>query len=288
MGSKTAFITGSTSGIGKATAIALGKAGYNLILTGRNDNTGNKIAKKIQKNFNVQADFIKADISSLNEVKLLAEKIKNKYTGLDVLVNNAGARFDTLKKSKDDIELTFATNYLGHFLLTLSLLDLLKNTANARIINVSSSAHSGSNFNLNNIVNPKTYNRKKAYGDSKLAQIFFTYKLSKKVNQFNITVNAVHPGGVATNIARNNGIIAWSKHYVSYILKGALISPSKAAETIDYLATSNEVDKITGKYFNKKVMVKSSDISYDLELSDKLWAKSLELCELNEHNIFTK
>ena len=288
MQSKTALITGSTSGIGKATAIALGKAGYNLILTGRNEKRGNKIAKKIQRYSNVHADFIKADISSLNEVKLLADKIKNKYTSLDVLVNNAGARFDAFKKSKDEIELTFATNYLGHFLLTLSLLDLLKKTTNARIINVSSSAHSGSNFNLENIINPKNYNRKKAYGDSKLAQIFFTYKLSKKVNQFNITVNAVHPGGVATNIARNNGIIAWSKHYVSYILKGSLISPSKAAEAIYYLATSKEADNITGKYFNKNEMARTSDISYDPELSDKLWEKSLELCDLDENNIFIK
>ena len=282
MGSKTALITGSTSGIGKATAIALGKAGFNLILTGRNDNKGNKIAKKIKKKSNVEADFIKADISSLNEVKLLADQIKNKYESIDVLVNNAGARFDTLKKSKDEIELTFATNYLGHFLLTLSLLDLLKNTNNTRIINVSSSSHSGIKLDLDNIINTKNYNRKTAYGQSKLALILFTYKLAKLLEPFNIKVNAIDPGGVATNIARNNGLIAWLKHNVYYILKGTLISPSKAAEALFFLAVSKDIGYITGKYFQKMEIVKSSPESYDDDSMEKLWETSLKLCAINE------
>jgi NAD(P)-dependent dehydrogenase (short-subunit alcohol dehydrogenase family) len=282
MGSKTALITGSTSGIGRATAIALGNAGFNLILTGRNEIKGNKISKRIQNNYKVNADFITTDISSLNEVKLLADKIKNKYTSLDVLVNNAGARFDTFQKSKDEIELTFATNYLGHFLLTLSLLDLLKKTSKARIINVSSSSHFGIQLDLDNIINPENYNRKTAYGQSKLALVLFTYKLSKKVDQFNITVNAIDPGGVATNIARNNGLIAWLKHYIYYILKGTLISPSKAAEGLTFLSTSKTVENVSAKYFQKMEIVKSSEESYNDDLMEKLWGTSLKLCAINE------
>jgi len=285
MKKKIALITGSTSGIGKAAAFALGNKGFDLILTGRNEQKGNAVKNKINKLYNVRVDFIKADISSIHDVKTLADQVINRYDHLDVLINNAGALIYKYKKSKEEIELTFATNYLGHFLLTLSLLKLLKNTHKARIINVSSGAHSNVSINLNNITNPLSYNRRTAYGQSKLAQILFTYQLSKKLDSSNITVNAVHPGGVKTNLGKNNGFYTWLKYTIYHLYNRRHISSQEAAEAMVYISTSNEVENITGKYFYLKEIVKSSDESYNLKLAEALWEMSLQLCGLDKSPI---
>lgn len=280
MGRKTAIITGATSGIGKATAAALGKAGFNLILTGRNEQKGNLLTRNINKKYGVTAEFLKADISSISDVKSFCETVKEKYDNIDVLLNNAGARFQNYFKSKDGIELTFATNYVGHFILTLSLLDLLKKSHGAKIINVSSGAHWKASPDINNIANPSNYDRRKAYGQSKLALILFTHELSEKLNGTNITVNALDPGGVATNLGRNNGLVALAKHYMSYILRGTLVSPATAADAIVYLSTSDEIKNISGKYFFRKEMTKSSEVSYDNKSAEELWNLSLKICGL--------
>ena len=277
MGRKTALITGATSGIGKATAAALGKAGFNLVLTGRNEQKGNLLTRNINKKYGVTAEFLKADISSISEVKSFCTTVKDKYDNIDVLLNNAGARFQNYFKSKDGIELTFATNYVGHFILTLCLLDLLKKSHDARIINVSSGAHWKASPDINNITNPANYDRRKAYGQSKLALILFTHELSEKLNGTNITVNALDPGGVATNLGRNNGLVALAKHYLSYILRGTLVSPATAADAIVYLSTSDELKNISGKYFFRKKMTKSSEVSYDKKAEEDLWNLSLKI-----------
>ncbi len=280
MSVKTVLITGATSGIGKASASALGRAGYNLIITGRNNKKGEPFAKELKKKFGTEVDFLKADLSTMSEVRDLCKTVKSKYDKIDVLINNAGARFNGFNKSKDGIELTFATNYFGHFLLTLSLFALLKKSESARIINMSSGAHWKYTLEPDKIIEPEIYDRRKAYGQSKLAMILFTYELSKKISSTKITVNALDPGGVATNLGRNNGLIAWAKHYVSYISRGTLVSPSTAAEAVAYLSTAEELQNISGKFFFRKVMIKSSDASYDKKLSDQLWNLSLDTCGL--------
>src|SRR5690606_21299928 len=151
-------------------------------------------------------------------------------------------------KSADGIELTFATNHLGHFYLTNLLLELLKNSDSARIINVSSSAHPGNKIDFDDIVNPKQYDRKKAYGQSKLANVLFTYELARRLSNSKINANAIDPGGVATNFAWNEGIVPWLKHRIYYILKRKLLTPKQGADTIVYLASSSEAEGITGKY----------------------------------------
>jgi NAD(P)-dependent dehydrogenase (short-subunit alcohol dehydrogenase family) len=210
-------------------------------------------------------------------VRNVSERIQKDFNRIDVLINNAGARFDRYFKNDEGIELTFATNLLGHFLLTLSLIDMLKKSPQGRIINISSSAHWRGTEEVDDIVSPQHYDRRLAYGRSKLANLYFTYELSDRLKNTNIIVNAVDPGGVATNFSKNNGLFAWAKHYLSYILKQKLISPQKAAETIVYLSSSTDVSNITGKYFFEKKEISSSPPSYSKEVALKLWQLSKNL-----------
>ena len=275
---KLSLITGATSGIGKATASELAKLGFDLILTARNEIKGKSLSDSLSKKYKIKCEFIKCDISSLNDVKTLAEKVKSKYNQLDVLVNNAGSRFPDYQKSVDGIELTFATNHLGHFLLTHLLMDLLRKSSSARIVNVSSSAHAVKEIDVDDLTSPKNYNRSLVYGRSKLANVLFTYQLSQKLNGQNITVNALHPGGVASNFAKNEGLVRWIKHISYYLLKRNLLTPKQGAETVVYLASAREVEGITGKYFYKKKEKKSSDESYNIEKAKQLWELSEKLC----------
>jgi NAD(P)-dependent dehydrogenase (short-subunit alcohol dehydrogenase family) len=278
MKNKICLITGATSGIGKAAALKLADLGASLILLSRNEKKGEKICDQIRKiNNNTKVKYYKADISSMKEIKNISERIKADFDRIDVLINNAGARFDKYFKNDEGIELTFATNHLGHFLLTLSLIEVLKKSKQGRIINVSSPAHSRGTEDLEDIVAPINYDRRLAYGRSKLANLYFTHELSLRLKNTNVTVNAVDPGGVATNFSRNNGLYAWLKHYLSYILQLKLISPQKAAETIVYLSSSGEVSGITGKYFFEKKEISSSPASYNREAALKLWQLSLKL-----------
>lgn len=283
MKNKICLITGATSGIGKAAALELAHLSASLILLSRNEKKGKKICNEVKKiNNNVQVKFYKVNISSMNEVRNVSERIKADFDRIDILINNAGARFDKYFKNDEGIELTFATNHLGHFLLTLSLFVMLKKSAQGRIINVSSPAHSRGTEDLEDLVVPQNYDRRLAYGRSKLANLYFTYELSSRLKNTNISVNAVDPGGVATNFSRNNGLYAWMKHYLSYILQLKLISPKKAAETIVYLSSSLEVSGITGKYFFEKNEINSSPASYSKDAALNLWELSLKLTSIDD------
>lgn len=275
---KICLITGATSGIGKATAKELAKLGFNLILTGRSEEKGIELSESLNKKHKISSVFIRCDISSLEDVRVFAEKIKSKYDRLDVLINNAGSRFSEYHKSADGIELTFATNHLGHFLLTYLLFDLLKKSSDARIINVSSSAHYGKQIDIDDLELPKEYNRSLVYGRSKLANVLFTYEFSKKNNDSKIKINALDPGGVATNFANNEGLLRWLKHISFYIMKLQLLSPKQGAETVVFLASSDEVKGITGKYFFEKKEKRSSYESYNIEKAKQLWNLSEKLC----------
>jgi len=286
MSNKICLITGASSGIGKAAAFKLADLDASLILLSRNEEKGEKICRQIRKRTtNAQVKFYRADISSMKEVRSATERIKSDFNHIDVIINNAGARFDNYLKNDEGIELTFATNHLGHFLLTLSLIEMLKNSEQGRIINVLSSSHTGVTRELDDITAPRNYDRKVAYGRSKLVNLYFTYELSRKFRNNKITVNALHPGGVATNFNRNNGLIPWAKHHAYYILKRQLLSPQKAAETIIYLATAIEVKEITGKYFFDKKEIKSSSASYNKEAALKLWQLSLNLTGVEDLQI---
>lgn len=285
MSNKICLITGATSGIGKAAAVELAKLNFSLILTARSEVKGLKLADKLKRKYNVQAEFIKADISSLKEVKNLVDTVKQKYNIIDVQINNAGLRISDYQTSADGIELTFATNHVGHFYLTYLLIDLLKRSDSARIINVSSSAHPGNRIDFDDIVNPKQYDRRKAYGQSKLANVLFTYELARRLSNTKITANALDPGGVATNFALNEGLVPWLKHKVYYIYKRKLLTPKQGADTAVYLASSSTVEGVTGKYFYLRKEKNSSPESYDKDTASKLWELSVKLCGLEDQKI---
>jgi NAD(P)-dependent dehydrogenase (short-subunit alcohol dehydrogenase family) len=271
-GQKIAVITGATSGIGKAAAFQLCKLDMQLILIGRNELKGRAVADKIRRiHGQAKAVFIQADIANFADVRQAAMQIKKQCPWIDILVNNAGARFNVFMTNADGIELTFATNHLGHYLLTNLLIEPLRASLAGRIINVSSDAHCGYSADFDYVFDEKSYDRKAAYGRSKLANLMFTYELARRLADTKITANALHPGGVATNLGKNNGMISWTKHYIYYLLKRQLISPAKAAETITYLAVSDEVQGVSGKYFYNKQKIQSSNESHDEVAAKKLW-----------------
>jgi len=278
-------ITGATSGIGRAAAVQLGGLGADLILTGRDESKGAELVRRIQRDrAPANVHFIRADLSVQREVRELSAAIRTRCGRVDVLINNAGARFDTFRPSADDIESTFATNHLGHFLLTLLLLDKLKAAEAARVITVASGAHGSAHGDFERTFRAESYDRKAAYGNSKLANLMFVYELARRLRGTKITSNAVDPGGVATNLGRNNGFMSWMRHIGYYALKRELISPGKGAETVVFLASSAAVEGVSGKYFFRKREIESSGISKDEAAAKRLWESSLRMTGLDDHS----
>ena len=272
---KICVITGETSGIGNATAILLAKLNIELVLIGRNpaklEHTKQFI---VEKTGNRNIHFFLADLSSQKDIVTVSSNIKKQYSYIDILINNAGAIVLTHKKSIDGVELTFALNHLSYFLLTNCLIDLLKIKSHARIINVSSIAHRNAIIDFNDIHNEKKYKPFKAYSQSKLANILFTYKLAKQLHGTGITVNAIHPGLISSDLIKNNnpGIIGRFLAYMHHLVGKR---PEIAGKAITYLASSQDLENISGKYFDGNIETPSSDYSYNEEIWQKLWDISL-------------
>ena len=273
------MVTGGTSGLGAVTAIALAQEGATTIIVGRNKRKCEQIVGKIKTvTGNSSVMYISADLSSFKDIHRLSDEMKTEIPRLDVLINNVGAKFVKRQVAVDGYEMTFSLNYLGHFLLTHLLLDLLEKSKSARIITVASGAHGGcSNINFDDLQSQTEYNGKHAYAQSKLANILFTYELSRRLADKEISVNALHPGGVATNFCKNNGVVSWLKHVTAHLLAGNLVGPAEGAKTIIYLATSPDVEGISGKYFYNMEPVSSSKASYDEESARRLWDVSFKL-----------
>lgn len=275
------MITGSNSGIGRATAMGLAKMGATVIMVCRDQNKGEAARDEIvrlsgAKKENV--DLMLADLASVESVRGLANTFLQRYQKLHVLINNAGLILGKRSVTKDGLETTFEVNYLSHFLLTNLLLEVLKASAPSRIINVSSGAHTGGHMNFDDLQGEKAYGGMRAYSQSKLAQVLFTYELARKLRGTGVTVNCVHPGLVNSNWGRS------SAGALSVALKFAgpfSISPEKGADTTIYLASSPEVADVTGKYFTKRKEVTSSKESYDEAESQRLWQVSLGLAKLS-------
>ena len=276
MKGKICLVTGATAGIGEATALLLAKLGATVIGVGRNPaKIENSIRMIKERSGNPDVVFLKANLSSQKDIRDLAQQFKDQYSRLDVLVNNAGATFTERQQSIDGIEMTFALNHLGYFLLTNLLLDLLEKGAPARIINVSSSLHKMGKLDFGDIPFDNGYTRSKAYQRTKLANIAFTYELARRLSNQNVTVNAMNPGLVATNVGNAaGGFTATVKGIVDKI---GGITPEEGARTIIYLASSPEVSGVSGRYFVKEKSIPSSKISYDLEFCQELWELSESL-----------
>lgn len=279
MKDKVVLVTGANSGIGKAASLALAKMGATIVMVARNKERGEAARSEIIKESqNDSVDLLIADLSSLESVRELATEFRRKYSQLHVLINNAGLFNQRRHVTMDGYEDTFATNYLAPFLLTNLQLDLLKASAPSRIINVSSVGHYNGHINFDDLNLEKEYGGWKAYGQSKLALVLFTHELAKKLQGTGVTVNAVHPGTVATNIwSRPLGPVG----FIMALPKLFMTSPERGAETIVYLASSPDAKNLNGDYLEKLRVKKSSDESYNEEIAQRLWDASAKLTHLS-------
>jgi len=276
---KTILITGGTSGIGFVAARSLADMGATVVLVGRDPARTAASAATIQRETgNSAVNALTANLSSVEEVRNLAGSFMAQYSRLDVLLNNAGAVFTKRQTTVDGYERTFALNHLAPFLLTNLLLDRLKAYAPARIVTVSSMAHAGQKIDFDD-VNRTThsYGAWRAYGESKLANIMFTYALARRLAGTGVTANTLHPGVVNTNFAKNNG---GPMKFAMALFSPFEITPEKGAQTSIYLASSPEVADVSGQYFVKSKPAKSSPASYDEAAQERLWSLSERMTAL--------
>lgn len=275
MQNKTVLVTGATAGIGLVTARELARRGAQVTIVSRSPEKCVRVVDELKaETGNPNLEYITADLSLKEDVHRAAYEFKKRHTRLDVLLNNAGGVFMTRQVSKEGIEMTFALNHLNYFLLTHLLLDVLKASAPARIINVSSDAHRGAKVNFGDIQWQKNYSGFAAYSQSKLCNILFTYELARRLEGSGVTVNALHPGFVASEFGKNNGFLM---RLVLRLLSPVAKNTNDGASTSIYLATSREVDGVSGKYFVDAREVQSDPASYDRAAAEQLWNLSLEM-----------
>ena len=275
MNGKVCLVTGATDGIGKVSARVLAELGAKVIIVGRNPEKSAIVLAELRSiSGNENIDLLMADLAVMQEVRDLAEQVISRYDRLDVLLNNAGGYFTKHEITSDGLEMTFALNHMSYFLLTNKLMELLKYSAPARIVNVSSDAHYGVDMEFENLNGEQEYKAWKAYQKSKLANVLFTYELLKKVPG-NITVNCLHPGFVATNFGHNNG------GFFGPVLKIAqrisAIDPEEGAKTSIFLCSAPEVKGVSGKYFYKCKPKTSSRESRNMDTGKRLWQISSDI-----------
>ena len=282
MKNKICMITGASSGIGKATAQGLAEMGAIVVLVSRDRGRGEAALAEIKAaSANPDIHLLLADLSSQKAVRQLADDFRARFNQLHVLVNNAGVAYTRRSVTVDGIETTLAINYLAPFLLTNLLLDTLKASAPARVVNVAGDYHRKASINFADLMSEKEYNSLRANNQAKLALILFTYELARLLAGTGVTVNCLHPGAVGTNsIDRDPDVPAFSR-LLYRLVKPFFLSPEKGAETSLFLASSPAVEGVTGKYFIKKKAVSSSVESYDEAIARKLWEVSTGLAGLS-------
>jgi NAD(P)-dependent dehydrogenase (short-subunit alcohol dehydrogenase family) len=279
MHGKVCLITGANRGIGKATTLALAHMGATVVMVARDPVLGATARDDIiQATGNDSVELLVADLASLAQVRQLAADFRERHSQLHVLINNAGLTKRHHVLTEDSFETTFAVNHLAPFLLTNLLLDLMKDSKPARIINVNSMVHKWGRINFADLQGERSYNMYVAYNNSKLANMLYTYELARRLDGFGITTNAVHPGMVATDFAREyTGFIGFMAQ------KGwrpFMKTPKQGAATSVYLASSPEMEGVTGKYFANSREKKSSRTSRNEALARRLWETSEQLTRL--------
>jgi NAD(P)-dependent dehydrogenase (short-subunit alcohol dehydrogenase family) len=272
------MVTGANRGIGKSIAIGLAQGGATVVMICRDRQNGAKAQAEIRAaTGNQDIDLMIADLASLESVRQLASKYQEVYPRLDVLINNAGVAKKQRTLTVDRFETTFAVNHLAPFLLTNLLLDALRNSSDARIVNVSSLVHKWGKIDFDDLQGEKNYDMDRAYNQSKLANVLFTYALARQLRGAKVTANSMEPGMTDTDFGRE---YKGFKAFMSKAWKHFLATPEKAAETVLYLALSDKVKGISGKHFVKGHAVKSSKDSYDENLAQRLWEVSERLTGL--------
>ena len=263
------LITGATSGIGEVTARELARRGMHVVIVGRSAERVAATVARIKQATGVEVETLIADLSSQAGVRSVAEAFLQRHQRLDVLINNAGGFFASRQISADGIELTWALNHMSYFLLTNLLTDILRASAPARVVNVSSDAHRSGVMRWDDLQFTRSYNGWAAYAQSKLANILFSNELARRLEGTGMTSNALHPGFVATRFAHNNGIIWGGLMALMQRLFG--ITPEEGAQTSIYLATASEVATISGRYFVKSRETSPAPQAQDMAAAARLW-----------------
>lgn len=272
---KRVLITGATSGIGLETAKALSKLSFDITIIGRNESKLKRVIEELRSP-NIEVDYIVADLSLMHEVRTAAEVFQQRHKIIDVLINNAGLIVKEYQETAEGYEKSFATNHLAPFLLTNLLFNQIAVSERARIINVSSAAHAMGKIHFDNLMFKTNFSSSKTYAQAKLANVFFTYELARRLEGTSITVNCLHPGVVKSNFSDGlNPVYS----FLWKLFTPFLISTKQGAETSIYLSTSENVANISGKYFVNKKQKSSSPSSYDLQVAKMLWKRSEELCD---------
>ena len=275
MNGKVCLVTGANTGIGKVAAVELARQGATVVMVCRDKAKGQAARREIQQaSGNNQVDLLLADLSSQANIRKLAVDFKTRHSRLDVLLNNAGLYMPKRTLSTDGIETTFAVNHLAYFLLANLLLDVLKQAAPSRVINVSSGAHRRGVMAFDNLQGERSYSGISAYSNAKLANILFTRELARRLAGTRVTVNCLHPGVVATQIFRN------LPKPLEWLVKAFALSPEKGAQTSVYLASSPEVAHVTSKYFVKQRETAPVAAAQDDAVARKLWQISEQLTGL--------
>jgi len=287
MAGKVVLITGGTGGIGKATAIGLATLGARVGITGRDLARAEQAAADIRATSgNTAVDAFAADLTSQAEVRRLATAVLDAYPRLDVLVNNVGGFWAHRHPTADGLERTFALNHLAPFLLTTLLLDRLKASAPARVITVSSGAQSMGRIDFDDLQGARNYSGQRAYNQSKLANVMFTNELARRLEGTGVTANSGHPGVVRTNFGAEDQ--AWFFTVISRVVRPLLKTPAQGARSPIYLASSPDLDNVTGQFFANGKPKTANKLAYDPDMTAKLWNVSAALVGMTPVTLATK
>ncbi|MGZ5213663.1 MAG: SDR family oxidoreductase [Actinomycetota bacterium] len=278
MAGKTVLITGGTSGIGRATASGLAVMGARVAITGRDRERAEHAAREIGAASGAQVGVFIADLSSQAEVRRLADEVLQTYPRIDVLINNVGGYWNTRHVTADGLEHTFALNHLAPFLLTDLLLDHLKQSAPARVVTVASGAHTSGRIDFDDLQGERSYSGARAYSQSKLANILFTYQLADRLQGSDVTANVVHPGVVRTSFGAEDP--AGVQRLLTPLMRPLMKSPTRGAATSVHAASAPDLENVTGRYFVDSKPKRSSKDSYDGATAARLWQVSAELVGL--------
>jgi retinol dehydrogenase 14 len=278
MAGRTVLVTGGTGGIGRATALGLATMGAHLAITGRDRGRAEDAAGEIRAAGGGQVDVFVADLSCQSEVRRLADEALRRLSRIDVLVNNVGGSWNTRQVTADGLERTFALNHLAPFLLTNLLLDRLIQSAPARVVTVSSNAHAQGRIDFGDLQGERSYSGARAYSQSKLANVLFTYELARRLQGTSVTANALHPGVVRTSFGAEDpgGVQRWLVPFVRPFMK----APAQGAATSIHVASAPELEQVTGCYFANRKPTRSSKRSYDQAVAARLWRVSTDLVGL--------
>ena len=281
MTTKTVLVTGATQGIGKATAIGLARMGARVAIVGRDRARSQQAGRDIEAagaSKGAGVDIFVADLASQAQVRRLADQVMSRLPRLDVLINNVGGYWGTRHVTEDGLEHTFALNYLAPYLLTRLLLDRMRDTGAARVVTVASNAEGQGRIDFADLQGDRSYSGARAYSQSKLANVMFTYELARRVRRSSVTANAVHPGVVSTGFGSEDP--GHLQRWLIPLIRPLMKEPTQGAVTSIHVATSPDLDGVTGRYFANSSPKRTSRASYDLATTARLWQVSADLVDL--------